>query len=103
MTGHNIFATGGSIIVSDSDVSGSFNRGESADPAAEEALSAVGRVIRESGNKSAEVLFEELKRELKNPKRDRATLRGYWNSVIQLVPDISKIADATAKIADLFN
>ena|SRR6185295_13774573 len=103
MAGDRIVAREGSTVINRSKVVNSFNRlGAEASPEAKAAIGKVLEAIERSGNKSAGLVFERLVDDLGNEKRDRSTLQGYWNTIVQLVPDVAKMADAVAKITALF-
>ena len=103
MVGDRIIATGGSVIVNKAKVENAFNKIQTDDgPELASAMRAVGQTIEQSNNPSAGAIFERFVEEAQKPQRDRKTLRDYWNTIVQLVPDVVKLTDAASKLAQLF-
>lgn len=103
MARDQIVAREGSTVIFRSNVVNAFNRlGADATPETQAAINNVLEAIEKSGDKSAGVIFEKLLDDLGNKNRDRGTLQGYWKTIVQLVPDVAKMADAAAKITALF-
>jgi hypothetical protein len=103
MAGDRIIAHSGSTVINRSEIENAFNRLEAeASPDTKKALREVAQAIEKSGNKSAAVVFEQLLDEIGNEKSNRSSLRDYWKTITQLVPDVVKMADAVAKITALF-
>jgi hypothetical protein len=94
----------GSTIVVDSIVKNSFNRVKEAH--SEEiarALLEIADYVNRSGNKDAGVLFNTFGEELSKSAPRKPVLRTIWNGILEVLPDVSKLAEAVTKIGTLFS
>lgn len=66
------------------------------------ALESVAAIVEESKNAVAGSLFNSFSEELAKPAPDKSTLRQYWDGLISMLPIVTKLAEASAKITTLF-
>jgi transcriptional regulator with XRE-family HTH domain len=104
VTGDRINAGAGAVIINRS----SFNNavvavGRMADPETVSALKQVAEFIDRSGNQDAITIFNEFNHQLQEPEPKKSVLRWLWNGIIDTLPDLATLADATAKIIALIH
>lgn len=92
-----------STIVNKSIVEASFNKvKEEFDSETANALKVVAAEIEKSGNKEAAELFESFNEELQKPEPKRSVLRNFWNGIVEILPQLSSLAEVAVKISTLF-
>lgn len=92
-----------STIVNRSLVQNAFNRTkEEVDEETADALLEVAQFVEESQDVAAGALMNQFTGELKEQQPDKSKLKQFWDGLIAVLPGVVKLADATAKITQLF-
>jgi ATP-dependent Clp protease ATP-binding subunit ClpB len=93
----------GSTLIVRSAVKDSCNKlTQQLDESYAKALLELAKVIANSKEPAAVAVFDEFSNELGKENKDHSKLTRYWNSIVNLVPDVAKIGEAAAKITSLF-
>ncbi|WP_150748756.1 hypothetical protein [Pseudomonas fluorescens] len=66
------------------------------------ALESIARAVEESRSVAGGALFESFSKELQKKEPNKSALREFWEGLMKVVPNISTMVEATAKIAVLF-
>ena len=94
----------GATIVNRSLLSNALNTiGNKIGPEVAEALKAVSAVVDEAGNADATENFNGFTEELGKSEPRKSRLKSFWNGLVDALPSIAQLGDATAKIASLFS
>jgi hypothetical protein len=92
-----------STISSKSIVQNSFNKVEMKyGEETKQALDEVSRFIGESMDPAAIALFNSFLQELNKPQYEKSALKGILNGIVKVLPSISNMPSAVAKITTLF-
>jgi len=91
-------------IVNRSTVESSFNAlKDTKDRESAEALLRVAEKVEASKNPAAGMIFDHFSQGVSKPDPDKTTMKGYWDSLVKLVPDIASMGASVAKIVSLFS
>ena len=89
-------------IINRSNVSNSLNTAACQDDDLKKAIYQVVDFINKSGNKAAGEQFESFVTEVAKPEPKKSVLSALWTGTVAVLPSISTLVDAVAKIHTLF-
>lgn len=104
VTGDNIHAGPGAVVINRSTLQQALvtTRGTVGSETAD-ALEQIADFINRSGNGDAAEIFNEFSSQLQQAEPKKSLLRSLWNGILGTLPEISILADATAKIAAMIH
>jgi len=94
----------GATVVNRSTLSNALNNVSNglAGPAVAEALRAVAVVVEESGDPEAVESLNGFTEELEREEPRKPRLKAFWNGLVEALPQVAALGDATASLIALF-
>lgn len=99
--GDQIIAHAGATIINRSQVVNSFNEISNDDPELARAILNLAAYIEESKNEEAGQLISDLASEVNGEKRV-SHIRAFWNEIVRILPEITKLTESVTILGKLF-